>query len=276
MRVVRWFLLVALLLGFEVYGAAWSRAATELLFAALVSVWAFGKDERPLVHEAHELGVGPRALLQAALCTAVFFVAFLKRVVGHREDLRDNFEFVAALTIAFAVAVPLPAWIETRERAHARRLSRDAKGAVLMLVAGAVSIVIFDAAQAYTEGLALSRTVQRALSEVGVFLKDELADARRPAARALFGLIFVGPALARCHEARPRTVLAIAFLGTILGAGSAYVATDPVLERIDWGALVRYLFHVAPWAYALSLGPALGDKLARRIESRLPKSHSHE
>ena len=275
MRVARWLLLGLGLIICRVFAPTYQVLA-ELLVAACVSVWAFAPEERPLVHEAHELGVGPRAFLQGVVCTAVYLGISPERAIHGMPGWPDC-KRVAIETIAFSVVV-IPAWVETRERANARRLSRDLWGSILMLVAGFVALELYNLAFTYTTGLDYTHSIQGALSLTGESLGAKLHRLDLHRDYCWLALLFVGPSLARFHEARPRTVLVVAVVGAALAVSSSHAL--PYEDDKGRGRFPGELFDEVPaylpFAYALSLGPAFADKLVRKIERRLPKSHSHD
>src|SRR5688572_9486039 len=55
---------VAVALGAFVPDPSLRVALPELVIALALAIWCFGSYERPFLHEAHELGVGPRAVVQ--------------------------------------------------------------------------------------------------------------------------------------------------------------------------------------------------------------------
>jgi hypothetical protein len=264
--------LALLLVAARVYAPAYGVFA-ELLVAACVSVWAFGSDERPLVHEAHELGIGPRAVVQAAACAVVALVLSFERELAVYYVGYAALQAVIATVALFPLVIP--AWVETRERANARRLKRDAWAALLMLVAGFAALELMNLAYSYTSGLSSSHSIPGALDLTREDLVWKLHNLRLQASYLALALVFVGSSLARLHEARPRTVFAAAIAsGVVANVGNHLVMGLPtdirVNELLDPSS--DYIF----FAFALSLGPAFGDKLTRKIERRMPKSHSHD
>jgi hypothetical protein len=236
-------------------------ALPEIVVALAVSVWAFATEERPLLHEAHELGVGPRALVQAVAVVLVMGV-----VAAHRECCEGHSGVLALGSLEAALLLLLPAYAETRLRVEASSLQRDILAALLVILAGAVALELGGIAAKYTE-IQLRSGTKDALD----FLRHHLdrADVLELLRRDLLPAIgFAPPALARLHEARPRHVL----LAGLAGSALAAEAQNPMHE---YPGFFEVLVWNLPYGIALSLGPAFGDKLTRKLEKFFPKSHSH-
>jgi hypothetical protein len=249
-------------------------ALPEIVVALAVSVWAFATDERPLLHEAHELGVGPRALIQGAVVAVVYAAV---QLVREARDLAppERLLVAAAVNLALAVVFVLPAWLETRARRWPGTPQRDLGTALALYVAGALvtfaSVIVAGHAHAMLEHHSLRGALAVDESRVRALLSE-------PAARALvvsYGVVFIGPALARVHHARPRYALLAAFVAALASVmvQRLFVAVWPT-DFLGFGTLLEGIADRAPLAIALGLGPAFADKLVRKIEKRLPGRHA--
>jgi hypothetical protein len=232
----------------------------EALVALAVSIWGFASDERPLLHEAHELGVGPRALIQGVTVAVTLALIDTTWYAVHGYFDRQSLVHVVAQLGGGLLAIA-PAFVETRARARRRN---DAVLAISILVAGTLTVVAGRLSGTYALTLFETGRISTALDDMSYVV----ADARSPGSLmrdALAGLVFVGPALARSREARPRIVL----LAGLAGVAIAWAAAT--FQLGDRGFPIH--FHVR-WAIALALGAAYADRLVRKIERRLPGRHA--
>lgn len=270
MRVGRWVLVaaVAVALGAFVDEPNLRLELPELVVAAALSVWAFGTDERPLVHEAHELGVGPRAVIQGAVCGVFLAVFALERSLRGPESPSAAGERTFVHLLGGVVLI-LPAWIETRARAQAARPHRDLAALLLVFIVGASALPLLQLEWDYVDAVVSRRSLPAGLEALRGMLVRMERDPRWTLSETLIALVFIGPALARLHEARPREVL-VAGLASAAVASVARHATNGLM--LGWSGVVDLVYL----GIALALGAAFADKLTRKLERRLPKSHSHE
>lgn len=247
-------------------------ALVESVLALALSVWCFAREERPLLHEAHELGVAPRAAVQGVVAALVLAAIEWGRWIAARCPSAPIPEIGASVG---AAALLLPAWVETRARAQGGGWRRDVRAALQVLVAAAAALLAGRYMEQHANNILSNGTFGSALEAIETAVR---ADARHPAFTVamilLVALPFVSASLARIHEARPRVVVAAA----VATAFAVSALATPVSEIVG-GPLLRVEFELAllfavPHAIAISLGPAFADKLVRKLEKRLPGRHA--
>jgi hypothetical protein len=198
---------------------------------------------------------------------AIGIALVMGAVFADREHCNGHSPLSALGAMEAALFLMLPAYAETRLRAEASSLQRDILAALLVIMAGTVALELGATAWVYSEVQFRSGTTD-ALD----FLRRRLDRAEiLPLLRRdlLPAIGFAPPALARLHEARPRHVL----LAGLAGSALAAEAQNPMNEYPGFFEVFTYNL---PFAIALSLGPAFGDQLTRKLEKFFPKSHSHD
>src|SRR5579883_666295 len=262
MPTLRW---IALALGACVLtvflGGTWFHAVPLVSAALAYSVREFGRDERPLVHEAHELGVVWRALVQGVVCGGLYALLELTAWLRADASITKTPLLSIALELELGAFFFLPAYAETRTRVRSPGLGRDARGAVLVFAAALLIEALTWIARDLTYSAASFPGI-----DVAKTLHDFAEHFSKPAelqALAASAIVFVPPALARLHEARPREVLIAALAGAAL-ASAAKGNTATARGFVD-GLMMQ-----VPIAIALALGAAFGDRFVRKIERSLP------
>ena len=147
-----------------------------------------------------------------------------------------------------------------------------------MLVAGFLANELYDLTLSYTVGLYNTNSLRGALEGISQTLSFRLHYSDPHTLLLSEAVVFVGPALARFHQARPRIALGAGIVAVV--SASVILSLREVARRgevpVPFGSIViESAGSLLPYAYALSLGPAFGDKLVRKIERRLPRSHTH-
>jgi hypothetical protein len=240
----------------------------EIAVAFAITFLAFGKDERPAPPEEHVLGAAPRAVIQGGVTGLLFVIVMSMNwvLVRGTEDAWNG-----ALCLQEGLLFVLPALVETRARQQPTSVKRDLAAAVLVFLAGALTINLGDLGRTYGEMLVLDGSESSGLAAVHGELFNSWHSPGRALAWSLLALVFVAPAIARLRDARPRIALVVSLAGASLAGAVVEIALDAIefgrvssLHSIEHALYVRF-----PYALALSLGGAFSDKLLRRLESRL-------
>ena len=240
-------------------GDAWFRGVPLAVAALVVSIGAFGPDERPLPPGTHELGVAPRAVVQGVACALVYALVWgVVWCATWQWTLNEALVDVGA-ELESGLFIVLPAFVETKERTRSRSLRRDALAACFIYAAAFVALVLGGAAMNYSFG-AVHTSTSRGLEALRSYM-EFVPDAHFIGPTLVKAMVFVPPALARLRGTRPRGVVLAALGGAVLVAVLEHRASTP------WAAVLTPLSPL-PRAIALSLGPALADRLVRRIEPR--------
>jgi hypothetical protein len=237
------------------------RCLAVLIAGFIVAIFCL-QDEGSPTPDSQSLGNGPRTVLQAVACAVVFVVASMLLEVNYANWWRWRGGTPKGLAIPAAlfleqglVSFLLPACVEMRARGYSASTRRDVLAASATSLTGGVSLVLGFWASGYSERLSYG-SPEIAMEWLGERLprlwNPELL--KFVVVATLF--IFAPPVAARLRGARPWRVLVVAVVGPII-----YVVTLPANERS-----VEAYKHALPFSFALSIGPALSDRLLRRIE----------
>jgi hypothetical protein len=237
----------------------WYHVLPLVVAASLLSMGAFTADERPRLDETHALSIGLRATIQGTVSALVYASIGFVLLLEIDSFSWTEVAFYSASGIQVGLPFILPSIVEARARAHAPSVRRDGAAAIAVFITGMAAVVLGTFAFSYSLGVLHGGHTDalRHMSEVFVLVLSPRGLGRTVAA----AFIFVPPTLTRLHEARPRWVLASA-LGAAVLSSLYECATPPDSDGVD---MLEWRLAMA---IALSLGPALADRLVRRIEPR--------